>query len=43
MVQVRDALKPAIPLVYLENCDLEMAKLLSGGVRVLNGSVVRDC
>jgi starch phosphorylase len=32
IVQVRDALKPAIPLVYLENYDIEMAKLLISGV-----------
>ena len=34
IVQVRDALKPAIPLVYLENYDMEMAKLLTAGVDV---------
>ena len=34
IVQVRDALKPAIQLVYLENYDMEMAKLLTAGVDV---------
>ncbi|MBI3418414.1 MAG: alpha-glucan family phosphorylase [Verrucomicrobia bacterium] len=34
IVQVRDALKPAIPIVYLENYDMEMAKLLTAGVDV---------
>ena len=35
IVQVRDALKPAIPIVYLENYDMEMAKLLTAGVDVV--------
>ena len=34
IVQVRDALKPAVPIVYLENYDMEMAKLLTAGVDV---------
>jgi starch phosphorylase len=34
IVQTRDALQPAIPLVYLENYDMEMAKLLTAGVDV---------
>jgi starch phosphorylase len=34
IVQVRDALMPAIPIVYLENYDIEMAKLLTAGVDV---------
>jgi starch phosphorylase len=34
IVQARDALKPAVPLVYLENYDMEMAKLLTAGVDV---------
>jgi starch phosphorylase len=34
IVQVREALKPAISLVYLENYDMEMAKLLTAGVDV---------
>jgi len=34
IVQVRDALKPVIALVYLENYDMEMAKLLTAGVDV---------
>jgi len=32
IVQTRDALKPSVPLVYLENYDMEMAKLLTAGV-----------
>lgn len=32
IVQTRDALKSTIPLVYLENYDMEMAKLLTSGV-----------
>ncbi len=34
IVQLRDALKPDIKLVYLENYDMEQAKLLTAGVDV---------
>ena len=34
IVQARDDLKPAISLVYLENYDMEMARLLTAGVDV---------